>query len=455
MRPVLTATEYRRVESSHPEDLGEAMERAGRAVALAAARHGAGYGSKVVVLAGPGNNGGDGYVAARLLRRRGVAVEVHTLGDPRTDLAREAAARARREGVRIEPMSGPVTADLVIDAVFGGGARAGLPPEALRWTETPAPVIAVDFPSGLDPDTGEAGEAVFSAVETITFGTLKTGHVCGSGPDHCGTLTVAGVGIDGGEPSMYVAEESDAPRPRRPRAAHKWSAGSVLVVSGSPGMVGAGVLAARAALSFGAGSVYFASASPEQVQLLASEIPALTLADAEASLDRFDVVVAGPGLGAHDVSPVIPLVGKAQRVVLDAGGLVAEMTDAAAQGGGEVIVTPHAAEFRRMAGVGGGKFSTRSYARRKGLILVHKGNPTLVTDGGPPILITTGTPDLATIGTGDVLTGMIAALWARGLDAMGAAVSATYWHGVAGADLAAERSVTADLLADRVGSLAW
>jgi NAD(P)H-hydrate epimerase len=453
VKPVLTATEAKRVDQSYA-DLSTAMERAGHAVALAAARHGAGYGKRVVILAGPGNNGGDGYVAARHLKRRGVWVRIQALGGPNTPEAARAANQARAEGISMAEMGAPVDCDLVLDAIYGGGAHRGLPDQVVAWMATDAPVIAVDFPTGLDPDTGEVEDQAFRAVETVTFSTHKTGHLSGVGPDLCGVVTVADVGIHGGRPSMYLAEEGDALRPVRSRTDHKWSVGSVLVVGGSQGMVGAAVLAARAALNFGAGSVYLSSSHAEQAHQIAPEIPSLLLDEAEGRLDKFDVVIAGPGLGASEVEAALPLVRKARRVVLDAGGLVKEMVEAATDGGSEVIVTPHAAEFKRIAEVGGGKFSTRSYATRRGLTILYKGNPTVVTDGGPPILVTSGGPELATIGTGDVLAGMVGALWARGLDSMTAAVSAAYWHGVAGAELARRRMVTAGALVDLIGSYA-
>ncbi len=174
MKPILTAEEYRRVDQAYTGDLDAAMDQAGLAVALAGVRHGAGYGKQVVVLAGPGNNGGDGYVAARYLTRRGAAVEVQALGEPKTPEAMRAARLARSAGVRVVEMGPPISADLVIDAVFGGGGRSHLPPVVEEWTKTKAPVVAVDFPTGLDPDTGEVKGAVFVAVETVTFQYLKT-----------------------------------------------------------------------------------------------------------------------------------------------------------------------------------------------------------------------------------------------------------------------------------------
>lgn len=455
MRPILTASEYARVDQAHQGDLAVAMDRAGHAVALAAVRAGAGYGSRVAVLAGPGNNGGDGYVAARYLRRRGVFAEVHALSPPATPLARDAADKARIEGVPVVELGAPVPADVVVDSLFGGGARRGLPDDVLAWMKTRAPVVAVDFPTGLDPDTGHVVAAAFHAVETVTFGTLKTGHVRGAGPDHCGLLTVVHIGIEGGRPSMYLAEEPDAPRPGRPRTSHKWSAGAVLVIAGSPGMVGASVLAARSALGFGAGTVYLAGSQPELLQQIVPEIPTFRLDRAEAEIDRFDVVVAGPGLNEEDAASVRSLLTKASGLVLDAGALTPATIAAAREGGAGIVVTPHDAEFQRLTGVGAGSFSVRAYASREQLTVLRKGNPTMISDGGPPVLVASGGPELATIGTGDVLAGMIAALRARGLAPTEAAISAAYWHGVAAAELARTGTVTADRLADHVAAHAW
>ncbi|MDP9493688.1 MAG: NAD(P)H-hydrate dehydratase [Actinomycetota bacterium] len=455
MKPILTAEEYRRVDQAYTGDLDAAMDHAGLAVSLAAVRHGAGYGSRIAVLAGPGNNGGDGYVAARYLAQRGADVVIHALEAPKTPQSIRAAGLARAVGIRIVEMGPPAPADLVIDAVFGGAGRKALPPAVEVWTETPAPVIAVDFPTGLDPDTGEAGDRVFSAVETVTFQYLKTGHVRDDGPELCGTVTVVELGIEGGAPSMWLAGEEDAPRPSRERRTHKWSAGSVLVVGGSTGMIGAAVFAGRSALHFGAGSVVVASPNPDVVAQIAPELLTQTLTGVEDDLDRFDVVVAGPGLAEADHAAVVPLINKAGHVVLDAGALTPEMVDAALVGGAQVVVTPHGGEFKRLAGVGGGEYAVRALATKKGITVLLKGNPTLVCDGTAPILVRSGGPELATIGTGDVLSGMIGALWARGLDARTALVSAAYWHGVAGADLALVESVTADRLSIHVGKFAW
>lgn len=455
MKPVLTADEYRRVDKAYDGDLGEAMDRAGHAVALAAVRQGAGYGRTVSVLAGPGNNGGDGYVAATYLKSRGAAVRVFALAEPKTALAKVAAEHAVSMGVPITELRSPVQCDVVIDALFGGGARGGLPDEVVTWMGTDAPVVAVDYPTGLDPDTGKVEEAAFVAAETVTFSTLKTGHVRGAGPEHCGRIAVADIGIEGGAPSMYIAEESDAQRPRRERTTHKWRAGAVLVVGGSTGLIGASILAGRSALEFGAGTVYLASSQVELVQRIAPQLPALEIDNALDQVARFDVVVAGPGLSPDDAELARPILEKAGSLVLDAGALTPTLLEAARANDSEVLITPHDAEFGRVAGIGVGSYSIRSFARKMGVTVLRKGNPTMISDGGLPILVNTGGPELASIGTGDVLAGMIGALWSRGLSPVDAAVSGAYWHGIAGATLARSRSVTAERLVGQIGRYAW
>lgn len=449
MIPVVTTAGAGRMDERAIDGVDVLMDRAGLAVALAAVELGAGYGSRAVVLCGPGNNGGDGYVAARYLRERGVGVEVQALAEPRTEAARVAADKARRAGVAISDLGSPEGADLVIDALFGGGFRRGLPEGVEPWMSAGTPVVAVDVPTGVDPDTGEIGpEGSFRAEITVTFGALKPGHLLVPGADACGDVKVADIGLGEGEPTLMVAEASDCPLPIRPRRAHKWSAGSVLVVGGSEGMVGAAVLAGRAALHFGAGAVGVASPQPEAVASLGPELLTPSLDSLEDLIDRYDVTVVGPGLGDRP-ELVDRVLATADRVVVDADAI--RSVESLAGAAGDVIITPHAGEFARLADQEAGPDVARRVAEEIGGVVLLKGSPTFVTDGEVPWVVTSGGPELATIGTGDVLAGMIAALWARGLEPAAAARSAAYWHGVAAADLDTEATVTADRLADHVG----
>jgi hydroxyethylthiazole kinase-like uncharacterized protein yjeF len=449
MLPVLTPEEAHRLDAGWAGPVTVLMERAGMAVAVEAARLGAGYGRQVLVLAGPGNNGGDGYVAARHLRTRGADVKVFALDSPKTPACDWARQDAEAAGVRIRELADPEPGDLVIDAVFGGGFRGGVPEVLRPWMDRP--VRAVDVPTGLDPATGEVEDQSFHAVATVTFHSLKVGHVLGAGPVRCGRVVVADIGLLGGDPSLMIAEEEDCPRPPRPRSAHKWSAGSVLVVGGSQGMLGAAVLAGRAALHFGAGAVGVAVPDGERASV-AVLAPELLNFGFEQLPDRFQVLVIGPGLGSDHGHLVDRLLAEHRGpVVLDADGL-RSFTDRRRP---QTVLTPHAGEFRRLASRDPSPASAAELARATEAVVLLKGNPTLVTDGGAPWVVRSGGPELATIGTGDVLAGMIGALMARGLHAAEAARSAAFWHGMAGASLREQGTVTADRLALQVGKFAW
>lgn len=433
MIPVLTAEESARVDRASPIPVSVLMRRAGVAAAgVAVTEFGVGYGSKVVVLAGPGNNGGDAYVVASVLTRRGASVALVPFGDPGTDAAREHARRAA--GVsRIVPDR----PDLIVDGVFGAGGRSGLPEDVACWGRRGAPILSLDLPSGLEADSGVAGDGTFRAEVTVAFHTLKPGHLLGDGPDRCGRVTVADIGLAGGDPAYRVVEAVDAPRPVRDRRAHKWSAGSVLVIGGERGMIGAAVLAARSALAFGAGSVGLATPDPMLAQSLAPEVLAHAIDDLP---ERYTVWVVGPGLGSGHRDLVAHAHDRRGPTVIDADALG---PDAIRAGHPNIVLTPHEGELRRM-----GEGPTAA-------TLLRKGNPTIVVDDVPWI-IDSGGPELATIGTGDVLAGMIGALLARGLDGPAAARSAAYWHGVAGAALLHRTGyVTADRLVDEVGRHAW
>ncbi|MGF1666654.1 MAG: NAD(P)H-hydrate dehydratase [Acidimicrobiia bacterium] len=447
MKPVLSPAESARLDAESTVPITVLMERAGAAVAQAAVGMGAGYGSRVAVLVGPGNNGGDGYVAADRLRRRGVAVDLLALAPPRTEAAIWAAERV---GGPDGALAGPdPRVDLVVDAVFGGGFRRGVPAALRPWMSLDVPVLAVDVPTGLDPSDGTVDGVAFIARRTITFHSLSPGHLIGQGPDRCGEVEIADIGLEGGDPEMWLVGAGDAGRPGRARTVHKWSAGSVLVMGGSEGMVGAAVFAARAALRFGAGAVGIASPSAATAQLLAPEVLSYRAGEIP---DRFGVLVVGPGMG-DDRPALEAALASGRPLVIDADAIGLLPSDIRFDR--PVVLTPHAGEFSRMSGGPVGHRQATSLAARTNSVVVLKGNPTFVTDGGVPRVVRSGGPSLATIGTGDVLAGMIGALLARGLPPLEAATSAAYWHGVAGTELAGEATLTADRLADGVGAYAW
>lgn len=455
MIPVISTEEAARLDEQSPVD--ELMERAGLAVALAAVGMGAGYGKRVEVLAGPGNNGGDGYVAARYLHSRGVGVTVRGLTPPRTEAARRASTRARMAGVAVTEMRLPAPCDLIVDALFGGRPSRGIPDEVSPWFSSDAPVIAVDGPTGMDLDTGEAPDGSFKAALTVTFHAPKPGHFLGDGPDLCGAVKVADIGLIGGEPSFRLVEGSDLHLPGRSRQAHKWSAGSVLVVGGSPGMTGAVVLAGRAALRFGAGAVGVA-APASSLGVIASQAPELlsySIDDLASISHKYDVLLIGPGLGNAIPSVRALLENHTGAVVLDADGINGIGADALSGRQAPSVITPHAGEFKRLTGVEAGYDSAQSLARRTGSIVLLKGNPTFVTDGTAPWLVTANGPELASIGTGDVLAGMVSALVARGVEPVCAAYTAAHIHGEVAASLVRSGTVTADRLVDQVGTRAW
>ncbi len=481
MKPVITPAESARLDAASTTPVTTLMDRAGMAVALAATRMGAGYGTSVTVLAGPGNNGGDGYVAARHLLQRGADVVVEAFGEPREGTpAQRAAAAASRSGVRVRRIGKPHATDLVVDAVFGVGFHGELPEPVEAWARADASTLAVDVPSGLDAATGTTQGAAFTADRTVTFHARKVGHLVGEGPERCGAVEVADIGLPAypdpphlagppGGPELLLCEAGDAPLPRPARTAHKWSRGAVLVVGGSPGITGAPLLSATAALDFGAGAATIACpgglagvyerAAPGVMTEAVGDGERFTAGDAAELLDRggrYDVVALGPGLGP-DVEEFVARVvaGWPGKLVVDADGLNALPPPAVLVGrSGETILTPHAGEFRRIAGTDASYAAAAAYAARARATVVLKGNPTFVV-GGERWVVTSGGPELATIGTGDVLTGMIAALWAQGLGAESAARSAAYRHGVAGAQLAMHGVVTAERLAAVVGRLGW
>jgi ADP-dependent NAD(P)H-hydrate dehydratase / NAD(P)H-hydrate epimerase len=479
MLPILTpseAAELDRASEDRGISVNDLMEAAGRRVAEAVRTLAGGtYGRRVVVLCGKGNNGGDGLVAARVLDSWGVGVRVllipspDELGGP----ARRAFERYDRAGGHWAPCTSRARArelpraDVAVDAVVGTGLRGpaegyvAVAIEALDGAE--CPVVAVDIPSGVNGETGGVdGPAVHAAV-TVTFGALKPGLVFHPGASFAGDVEVADIGFppDLVRSDCWLVEPEDVEGmlPPRPPETTKRGTGVVLVVGGSRTMTGAPVLTARSAHRAGAGLVTLAV--PEGALPVVQEgglepiyLPLPQTDDGGASaeawpallarLSAVDVVALGPGLGREDstMDLVRRLVAESPvPVVLDADGLYAFAGRGSllADRRSELVITPHAGEFGRLAGLTADEVGedrvghARKAAAEFRCPVLLKGSRTVVAEPSARVRVNpTGGPFLATAGSGDVLTGVVAAAIARGVPAADALVFAAYVHGMAG-----------------------
>ena len=440
------------------------MENAGRAVADAA---GALPGRRVVVVAGPGNNGGDGFVAARYLAERGFAVRVSFVGDV-NQLKGDAALAAKRWSGPIEQASpgSPSDCDIVIDALFGAGLDReveGLPRAMIEaMNAAAAPIIAVDLASGVNGTTGAVMGTAVTAAHTVTFFRRKTGHLLLPGRLHCGVIQVAEIGIpasvlDTIKPSAFVNRPALwgrlFPRPRAD--GHKYSRGHAVVVSGGVSTTGAARLAARGALRAGAGLVTIASPREAlSVNAAASLAVMVRPVDGAAELTAFladkrrNAVVLGPGGGVGPAmrEQVAAALASGAAVVLDADALTSFAEDPAGlaammakRGGRATALTPHEGEFARLfnvihqdPNVHAKLQKTRLAAQTIGATLLLKGADTVVASpDGRASIADNAPPKLATAGSGDVLAGMIAGLLAQGMPAFEAASAAVWLHGEA------------------------
>ncbi len=480
------------------------MENAGKGVVAAMERLcGPLAGKSVAVLCGKGNNGGDGFVVARLLKHKRARPQVLLLSKA-TELAGDAKTMYGRLGrttgkttVHIRPTVEHLCAavqgsDLIVDALLGTGLSApvtGVYRSAIQViNDSRRPVIAVDLPSGLHADTGAVmGEAV-RATMTVTFGLPKLGLYLGEGIDRAGTVEIADIGI----PQAYVqavesrcslitSDEAGSVLPPRPLASHKGTYGHAGIIAGSVGKTGAAALAAKAALRTGAGLVTVAIPMSVNDVLEAKLLEAMTapmpetkdrtlaltgLEDLVAFANARSTVAIGPGLSTHPetIELVRALVPRIQRpCVLDADALNAVsgrsrlLTEAKAP----LVLTPHPGEMARLLegvttqSVSADRLGIASrFAQDHHVTLVLKGARTIVAHpDGRVAVCPTGNPGMATAGTGDVLTGMVVSLLAQGLSAWDAACAGTYLHGLAG-DLAATalgpQGMTAGDLLERI-----
>lgn len=421
MIPVCTPDEIRRLDVGAPVPIEELVARSGLAVARAALEmlDGA-YGRRVDVIAGPGNNGADARDAAARLERRGARVRVWDLADT--------------------PRRLPAS-DLVIDGALGTGFRAERPVSLPRVTGTR--VLAVDLPSGLDATTGEASPNAIKADVTCVLAALKPGLLTGRGPELAGRVRLADIGLDAWTVARAAeVRDDDLARwlPERKRATHKWDR-ALMILAGSPGMLGAASLAARAAQRAGAGLVRVGIPGLHEADLpvlgeaLSFALPDGSWADrALADIDRFQAAVIGPGLGRSEgTAAAIRRFASACPcpLLVDADGLSALGHDAAkvlASRKAPTLITPHDGEAARLGGDSSApdRFAeARRLADALAATVLWKG-PTTVVAGGE-LLLATCTRDarLATAGTGDVLAGIAGAFMARGLspDRAGAAAA--------------------------------
>ena len=433
------------------------MEAAGRAVAHAARRRF--RPCRTLVLAGPGNNGGDGYVAARLLEQVGWPVAVAALAPPRPGSdAATAAARWRGPMLPFTP-AGAARAGLVIDAVFGAGltrAVEGLVAEVLGAVN--APLLAVDVPSGLDGATGQLRGFAPQAALTVTFFRLKPGHLLLPGRALCGETILADIGLPAGVlpaigPTTWRNEPGLWRLPVLTAASHKYRRGHLTILGGAA-MTGAARLAAGAAHRAGAGLVTILAPTAAAAALYRAGDPGtIVLEDpAEALLTdpRRQTWLIGPGLapGAATRAALRRLLAAGRQVVADAGalGACAGMPAALA---GTAVLTPHAGEFARVFGpIGDDKpAAARAAAALTGAVVLLKGADTVIAaPDGRAIINDNAPPSLATGGTGDVLAGIIAALLAQGMPPFESAAAGAWLQGEAarraGPGLLAEDLIT-------------
>jgi hydroxyethylthiazole kinase-like uncharacterized protein yjeF len=438
------------------------MERAGAAVARAAVEMTAG--PAIVVLAGPGNNGGDGFVAARILRDRGYRITVLLHGE-RSALRGDAAEASRRFDGIVQPArpDGFARADLIVDALYGAGVRLPLHKDAVRLIEavnaSAAFVLAVDLPSGVEGEGGRVDGVAVRADATVTFFRRKPGHLLFPGRALCGPVTVADIGI-GADALKKVALKAfhNVPAlwrdsmPSPTADGHKYDRGHLVVVSGAAGRTGAARLAAVAGLRVGAGLVTVAS-PPEAIPENAAHLTAVMLRPIEGGANlallledaRFNSVVLGPGVGvgAATLDLVESALASRAAVVADADALTSyrekpdRLFGRISSRSGATVLTPHEGEFARLfpdlVPNGASKLErARAAAQRSGAVVLLKGADTVVASpDGRAAIADNAPPYLATAGAGDVLAGLIGGLMAQSVPAFEAASAAVWLHGEA------------------------
>jgi hydroxyethylthiazole kinase-like uncharacterized protein yjeF len=428
---------------------------------------------RIVVVCGPGNNGGDGYVLARVARSMRLHVTVISVSDPA-----KLQGDARRAHDDFVAAGGEVrswsdgclaNAEVIVDAIFGTGLSRPLDPFMIECinaiNQSGVPILSLDIPSGLDADTGAVWGAAVMAERTISFIGLKLGFYLGEGPNYTGIVMYDDLDLPAGAtdfvpPSALRIDEHAVARllPRRRRTTHKGQQGSVLVIGGGIGMAGAARMAGEAALRAGAGLVTVAT-WPENVASITAGRPELMCrgvegaSDLSSLLERADVIAVGPGLGQSEWARGLLDIAleRDKPTVIDADAL--NLLAQAPCSSSKWILTPHPGEAGRLLGISTAEVqrnrlqAARDIAARYGGTVVLKGAGTLVVTGDSlPYICDQGNPGMASPGMGDVLTGVIAGIAAQTADLPGAARAGVLVHAMAG-DMAAARRGERGLLA--------
>lgn len=439
-RPILTAEAMRAAEQAAIDggtSVEQLMERAGSALAEAVYRFAGPM--PVLVLCGPGNNGGDGYVAARHLAERGADVRIAALSEPKSDAAKW--ARSQWTG-GVEPLTGETrAAPLVIDALFGTGLKRGLEESVVeqlcRLCNSAVVSVACDLPSGVETDSGAELSDVPAFGMTVTFGALKPAHLLHPAMHKCGRLVLADIGIEAGTAWREIGPPE---LPVLDPAWHKYDRGLVHALAGQ--MPGAIALAASAAARAGAG--YVRVSTSRAIGGLPSAI--VQTDTAEINDPRIGCILVGPGMGDVPQVLTLALTSKSPKVI-DADA-IAHAGEPERFRGQDAILTPHEGEFRKLFGDLPGTKAERALeaARRSGAVIVYKGADTLLAAPDGRIGFRPPAPAwLASAGTGDVLAGMTATMRARGLAAFEAACAAVWLHGKA-AEIAGPGMIADDLV---------
>ena len=456
------------------------MERAGLAAAREAQSMLGDSGTRVLVVAGPGNNGGDGFELAAHLKHWFYRVHVAFLGDAAK--LSEDAARALHKwheagGSELRTMPGAAAIardyDLVVDGLFGIGLARGLEGRYARAVEainqSGRPVFALDIPSGINSDTGAVMGCAVRAARTMTFIARKPGLHTLDGPDYCGKVSVATLGLEvetllAPQARLLDATILNLVLRRRPRNFHKGNAGDVAILGGAAGMVGAALLAGRAALYCGAGRVHVGLID-EAAPRLDPLQPELMLRRAQDLSLQASVIAAGPGMGQDGIAHalLVAAIGSACPLILDADALNlvsrhADLTELLTGRSGATLLTPHPAEAARLLAC-----DTRSIqsdriaaalqiARRFKAAVALKGNGTIIAaPDGRCWINPSGHPGMAAAGMGDSLTGIAASLVAQGAEPVAGLCAAVWLHGAAGDALAARQGGPLGTLAGDLG----